>query len=510
MKKRLIPRSLGPVERGPERGVTMLLVALAMVAIIGMAALSIDVVILYLSKEEAQHSADAAALAAAKVLSLSGITGDPTNQSGNWNLICGPDDGAHGLAARVAKAIANQNLVGGAVPTTINVTYSAAGASSSPGTSDCTSLSTSAFGINPVVTVQITRAGVPNFFSRIWGRAGTSLSATASAEAFNSSNSATVGTSGDIIPVQPRCVKPWVVPNQDPLYPVPSSPTGPFCNQPGQPACSPFVDLATGAIQHPGISTGGTSNNGVIGETFWLVPDCSHGNPSYCKLLVNPPPSGPDVQPQANFNDSTGFLPPPTVPNLLSAPGQVGTPVSGIPACSTGDEYENAIEGCDSPENYQCGVQNANAVDLTKHNPGVNSMTSAVQCLIHQTDATNLTGSSGQDYLNTFAAPSAYPFQILAGSSNPLGPSLAGTPISNSSSIVSLPIYDRTAATLTSNNTVPVTFVGFLQVFINAVDVNGNRNVTVLNVTGCGNGTNPTGTPLTGSSPVPVRLITPP
>jgi hypothetical protein len=141
-------------------------------------------------------------------------------------------------------------------------------------------------------------------------------------------------------------------------------------------------------------------------------------------------------------------------------------------------------------------------------------MTNAVQCLIHQTDATNVTSSSGQDYLKTtgiFGAPNAYPFQILAGSSNPLGAGLVGTPITNSSSIVSLPIYDQTAATLTSNATTPVTFIGFLQVFINAVDLNGNRLVTVLNVTGCGNGTNATAVmPLTGSSPVPIRLITPP
>jgi hypothetical protein len=145
--------------------------------------------------------------------------------------------------------------------------------------------------------------------------------------------------------------------------------------------------------------------------------------------------------------------------------------------------------------------------------PGVNSITNAVQCLIHQTDANNTTSSSGQDYLNatvTFGDPSAYPFQILAGSSNPLGAGLAGTPITSSNSIVSLPIYDQTAATLTSNSTTPVTFVGFLQVFINAVDGNGNRLVTVLNVSGCGNGTNATGNPVYGSSPVPFRLITPP
>jgi Flp pilus assembly protein TadG len=485
-----------PAHMCEERGVTMLLVAIAMVAIIAMAALSIDVITLYLAKEEAQRAADAAALAGAQVISLSGLTGDPTNATSNWGAICG----TNGSAASVAKAVANQNLVGGIAPTTINVNYSAGSASSSSGTNDCTSLSIAAFGINPVVTVQVIRTGVPNFFSRIWGRRGASVSAIASAEVFNPSNSASVGTSGSIIPVQPRCVKPWVVPNQDPLYPIPNTATGPFCNQTGQPACGPFVNPGTGAIQHSGISTGGTSANGVIGETFWLIADCNHGNPNYCNPLAAP---------QANSLLGVGFTQNP--PNLLGLPGQVGTPVTAIPSCSGGDPYEEAIEGCDVPTNYQCGVPLANAVDLTKHNPGVNSITDAVECLTHQTDATNLTSSSGQDYLNTFAAPAAYPFQILAGGSNPLGATFTGTPITNSNSIVSLPIYDQTAVPNPAGNAVTsVTFVGFLQVFINAVDVNGNRLVTVLNVAGCGNGTNPTGTPVTGSSPVPVRLITPP
>jgi hypothetical protein len=159
-------------------------------------------------------------------------------------------------------------------------------------------------------------------------------------------------------------------------------------------------------------------------------------------------------------------------------------------------------------------VANANVVDLTKHNPGVNSITDGVMCLIHQTDDTNLTSSSGQDYFQSSGTPGTfgtYPFQILAGSSNPTG--LAGTPVTSSSSIVSLPIYDQNQAgvTLAYNATTNVTFIGFLQVFINAVDANGNRLVTVLNVTGCGNGTNPTAlNPVQGSSPVPVRLITAP
>jgi len=108
--------------------------------------------------------------------------------------------------------------------------------------------------------------------------------------------------------------------------------------------------------------------------------------------------------------------------------------------------------------------------------------------------------------------PSSYPFQILAGSSNPLVAAglPTGNPVSVSPSIVSLPIYDEPAVTVTSGTVSGVTFVGFLQVFINAVDNAGNISVTVLNVAGCGNGTTPLGTPVTANSPVPVRLITPP
>jgi hypothetical protein len=380
-----------------------------------------------------------------------------------------------------------QNTVGGVVPGTINVSYGAGASGAISSSTDCQTLaSNSAFGVNPMVTVQLTRASLPSFFARIWGNAGNSVSASATAEAFNPSNSGSVGnqTSGTITPVQPRCVKPWVVPNLDPI------------------GGGPFVDRATGAIQRPGISLNGTGATGVIGETFWLPLDCKHGNPNYCDIVV---------QPQTNYTDPAGWMKGP--PNILGLPGQVGSPVTAVPSCSTGDPYEEAIEGCDSPANYQCGVPNANAVDLTKHNPGVNSVTNAVECLIHQTDATNLLTSSGQDYLseNPLGAPSSYPFQILTGSSNPLGAS-TDTPITSSASIVSMPIYDQIGTpNIPTNATTNVTFIGFLQVFINAVDVNGNRRVTVLNVTGCGNGTNPTGsTPVTGTSPVPIRLITAP
>ena len=76
----------------------MVLVAVAMVAIIAMAALSIDVITLYLAKEEAQRAADAAALAGAQVISLSGLTGDPTNDTSNWAAICGTNGSATSVA----------------------------------------------------------------------------------------------------------------------------------------------------------------------------------------------------------------------------------------------------------------------------------------------------------------------------------------------------------------------------------------------------------------------------
>ena len=475
----LVPEST----RQKQRGVTIVLVALAMVAIIAMAALSIDVITLYLARAEAQKAADASALAAARILSVSGITGDPLNVSGNWVHICGPDNGTDGLATRVAKAVANQNTIGGATATTTTVNYSAG---SGGGSADCSSLGGTPFGVNPIVTVQVRRDSLPTFFSRLWGNTGNTISASAAAEAYNPSNSGNAGiTTGTIIPVKPRCVKPWIVPNLDPYS---------FPNQ--------FVDTGTGNIKHQGISLGGTSASGVIGETFWLVPDCepSLGN---CTLLGGLP----SVQPTANYNS-----PPLPGPNLLYVPGQTGTPAPiGVPSCTGADTFEVAIEGCDQPDHYLCGYLGAGNVDLSE-NP-ISATTDGIQCLTHQGDTSITASSTGQDHLNPFGAPSSYPFQILAGTGS--AAVAAGLPaesqVSTSTSIASLPIYDNVGTTLTSGALAPVTFVGFLQVFINAVDANGNINVTVLNVSGCSNGSGATvGNPVIANSPVPVRLITPP
>ena len=159
-----------------------------------------------------------------------------------------------------------------------------------------------------------------------------------------------------------------------------------------------------------------------------------------------------------------------------------GTAIA-VPSCANGSAYQEDIAGCDQSTVYACGIVGGGAqVDLS-FNPGNPSgdTSTATQCLIHQ--------QGGQDVLDT----SVFPFQIKAGAGNPMvtsGGITSGSSISSGSSIVTVPIYDDTQVPVqfpTNVNQAPVTIVGFLQVFINGVDTNGNPNVTVINVAGCSN-----------------------
>jgi hypothetical protein len=259
------------------------------------------------------------------------------------------------------------------------------------------------------------------------------------------------------------------------------------------------VNLADGSITHAGISLNGNGGNGVIGENLWLVPDCQYSGAN-CSWYNTPP--------QANVPGTSRIQDP---PNLQYLPGIVDTASTAAPSCTGASAYQRAITGCDQSTNYTCGVQGRNTMDLSENPAFSHDTRDAVQCLIHEGDASD-PQPDGQDTLNPYAEPSSFPFEILAGGSTPLS-GLAGKPISSSNSIVSLPIYDDTQPLTTNRGLNTVTFVGFLQVFINAVDTHGNINVTILNVSGCGNGNgpDPVGSgPALGSSPVPVRLITSP
>jgi hypothetical protein len=461
------PRKSAQV-RSRERGFTMALVAGSFVAIIAMAALSIDVGTLYQAKAEAQRAADAAALAGARTISISEITGDPTNGAtdGSWGAICGGDTSPATLAAKNA---AQQNFISGVAAPTIHVYY---GAGSTAATQvDCRNAGPN-FGVNPIVTVTVQSANLPIFFARIFSLFGSNFSATtvgakASAEVYNPSQSGPLASG--MIPVQPRCVKPLIVANNDPLN------------------GGPMVDAA-GAINTAGIYQ---INGGLIGETFAIRADCVD------------PSTATNCNPGSNMLDN-----PPrwNAPYLDYIPAYVNANSSAVTACSSANVFQQAIGGCDQTTVYSCGVPLATQADMTI-NPGggTGDTSTAAQCLIHQ--------STGRDSLVGGATPS-FPFQIQAGAGNPLATTnLVNTNdiITSSSSIVTLPIgYFSSTGLVIGQNQPFVTVAGFLQVFVQSVDpATGNLTVTVLNVAGCGNqGTS--NLPVFGTSPVPVRLITSP
>jgi hypothetical protein len=467
----LIRRSRSRAQPRPrERGFTLALVTGALVAIIAMAALSIDVGTLYQAKAEAQRSADAAALAAARVISLSGITGDPTTgpTDGSWAAICG---GPGSPASLAAINVAQQNLIGGLPPSPPIVNYGAGSAGAS--NPDCSSGGPgfANFGVNPVVTVTVQRANLPIFFARIFSLfgsnfAGASVSATASAEVYNPSDSGPLASG--MIPVQPRCVKPLIVANYDP-------------GNSGLP-----LVLANGTINNPGISQLGS---GVIGETFTVRADCATGAPDCAPTNSNLSPHNPPSGTVGTYLDY--------IPALVN-----GSP-GAVPACSTANPFQQAIGGCDQTTVYSCGVSLATQADLTI-NPGgsAGDTSTAAQCLTHSAPT-----YGGADSLAGGTTPT-FPFQIQAGGGNPLknaGLVNLNDTITSSSSVMTLPIGYFSGTPLTVNQPF-ITIAGYLQVFVQSIDpATGNMVVTVLNVAGCGNAaTNP---PVTGTSPVPVRLI---
>src|SRR6266705_4315005 len=98
--------------RPAERGQTIVLVAVALVSLLGMAALAIDVTTLYVARGELQRAADAAALAGAKAFVDSGVTTNPSSPT-LQNM-------ATTMAGDFATAVLSQNQVAGATPQFIN------------------------------------------------------------------------------------------------------------------------------------------------------------------------------------------------------------------------------------------------------------------------------------------------------------------------------------------------------------------------------------------------------
>jgi len=173
------------LRRPAERGQTIVLVAIALVSLLGMAALAIDVTTLYVARGEMQRAADAAALAGAKAFVDSGITTEPSNATRQAL--------AQTMATSMINSILPQNQVSGAAPVLVAATPDF----TRPG--------------NPQISVSLQRTNLPTFFARIWGTKLVKVTATAVAEAYNPANAP-----AGYPPIAPKCVKPLLVANHDP------------------------------------------------------------------------------------------------------------------------------------------------------------------------------------------------------------------------------------------------------------------------------------------------------
>lgn len=426
----------------------MILVVLAMLSMLAIVALAIDVITLYAAHSETQRVADAAALAAAKTLVDAGVTADPTNAALQTT--------AQGIAMQVAKDVGRQMAIAGRQVQAADVTVTFPNGGNNP-----------QFAINPTVNVSVVNAFLPTFFSRIFSRTSLTVQASATAEAFNPSNSGSIA-GGSGLPVVPRCVKPFILPNCDPGH------AGGACG-----AAATLIDAGTGEI-----TKAGQTPAGVVGESFTLSSACTNAGPGAC-VVAGSPAAGKYYP--ANF----------------------AAPVGGFscPSCALGtSNFQDNIECC-NPTPLACGT--TLTLDTTQvPDKGFGPASNGMQCLIHQQPG------SGQDLLNDGLnlgpanAPVTYPLRIQAGINHPLsgGGVAAGDYINSSDSIVSIPIYDWTnPATVTSASS--VTVIGFLQVFVNQSNPNGSFDVTVLNVAGCGSGATGTAVAGGGTSAIPIRLI---
>lgn len=449
----------GSLCRG-EPGFVIILVAVFLLFVVGaMAALSIDVVTFYTARSEAQLAADAAALAGARVLANSGATSD----------INTPDDNmlanAQALALAVATRVAISNSVGGRnlLAPEVTVNFNGNG-------SPC--LATLQMQVaNPCVTVTVTRTDLPVFFARIWGNTQITISASATAEAFNPSGLATDTTISLGVPIAPSCVKPWVLPNLDPT----NAPTG------------QIFDRFSGQIMNANL-LGATFPNSSYPTTL-LHARC--GGSASCDGSQTP-------QPWAYFAGTDISFP---------------HPIQALPACSVTTNFQFSIAGCVQLP-IICGAAPASQVTIvtttdTTLDPDA---AAAVDCLAHTS------GNQGDKIIPAAMAPPT-PFEFTAGDDNPLvqaGSLASGSQTMVSDSLVTVPVFDSPAVSFNVGNT--VTIIGFVQLFLqpsgqSVGSTGGQIESKIINMVGCGLNSNSTNSTLpvygNGASAVPVRLISP-
>ena len=435
-------------EHRRERGVTILIVAIAMISMLAMLALGIDIVSLYVAEGDAQRTADAAALAGAKVFVSSGFTsgqlGDPTSGTAQ-GLVC---NGSSGLADLEAQAVAAPNLIAGVAATTV--------------TTSCTWATN-----NPQITVAVQRTGLPSFFARIWGARIISVTRSAKAEAYN--------PSGQSVPIQVHSVKPWLIPNGGVYF---DTTTYNIVNNGslfiGKPPTK--FSLSSNLTTPPLAPTAASVHFYAIDIPITpRTPVCPSKNAVSCSNL------GAGSPPTAEYEENIGC--------------------SGMYSVKSTDQIGPA-----SP----ISPPNSSPMTMISPVPGAikngNATINGTQCLIHA-DSGSVASGSGQDTINPGA-----PVTISGGYNNPNPALQNALSISRSDSVVTVPVYNDnglapcTGPPVTCNQQLQI--IGFLQLGIQYVDNTGNIYAVILNAAGS-NPANVGTPPISGGevSPIPVRLI---
>ena len=383
-----------------ERGITLIITAAGMFALLGFIALAVDMGNLYTVRADCQKIADAAALAGAK----EAFFYQPAN----------PVATAKEAAVSAARAnyvprdsndnrLQNANIVVNTTEHTVQVTVLRTAANSNP---------------------------VPTFFGRIFGVTTVDVSAMATAEVYRPTpGGPQIGS---------KCIKPWLMPDQ--------------------------YDFGYGLE---------TIDDNDRGKTFNVKQGTSATRAASGQYLVANMPQGSTPASCPACGDPTG-------------------------AQQGGNLYRQNIACCNRNPIF-CGTYMD--YDTTNGNmvgPTVNGVT----CLIHEDKNSGL----GQDILisPTAADPTAA-LKIQPGPNNPLTGNPGVNYVTNSDSLVVVPMFDASVP-ITSGQT-QLLVVGFMQVFINSVgNPQGTVYSTIVNVTRC----TPGGPgPISGAigTPLPLRLV---
>lgn len=438
-----------------DKGATLVIVAGAMIVLLGMSAMAVDLVSAYLARAQAQRAADAAALAGASIF----ITQGCTTASGGC-VTGGPQES---LATTQAEAVAGQNAVAGVAPTssTTDVSFNYP------------------TGEEPQITVTVYRDSahsdaLPTFFGKIFGINSVNVSATATAEAYN--------PSGGNTSVGIGAVKPFLVPNCDPNHPV--LPTDTVHANANCPCTAGFNGCA-------GTGTGSDD------MSYYIYPPSS----AQAGQIVNP---GVCTWSGTACSSSSGVIGAPWQLHDNAGPSQWYTIAF---TSQSGASYRTIITES-APQTVAC---NQSLNSLNGHKVGPTDQ--GIQALIHA-NGDNL--NQGQDYMCSPSYPNSggndctsQPFTILGGSNNPYG--LSGqTFLSPSDSIASVVVYDGHQLPPGGGT---VTVIGYMQLFIQDVVHSGNDDyidTVVMSIGGCSGGTAPSAPPPVisdGGSFIPIRLI---